>query len=118
MGTNYYLHRESKPCGECGHDKNSPNEIHIGKTSMGWVWIWQGYKEDAGLGIALAGPEDWFSYLAEQVELGAQIRDEYSQDVSLEDLKARVVSRRGGRRNTRDWTEHVGGDDVSYSDFC
>jgi hypothetical protein len=117
MGTNYYLHRKSDPCGECGHEKNEPVEIHIGKSSMGWVWLWQGYKADGELGRALAGPDDWFPFLAEEVAAGAQIRDEYSQDVALDELRERVVNRRGQRQNSRDWTEHVGGDDVSYSYF-
>src|SRR5688500_15513919 len=114
MGTNYYLHRKSNPCGECGHDKNAPVELHIGKSSMGWVWLWQGHKDVDGLRTALTGPEEWFRFLAQEIEAGAEIRDEYSQTCSLEDLTARVTSRRGGRRNMRDWTEHIGGDDLAY----
>lgn len=119
MGTNYYLHRKPDLCGECGRDKNEPNEFHIGKSSMGWVWLWQGYRNGAGPGVDLTRPDEWFSFLVDEVAKGAEICDEYSQVVTLDELRTRVVSKRGGRANgVRDWTEHVDGDDVSFNDFC
>lgn len=121
MGTNYYLHQPPKPCPTCNHDPIDPEGLHIGKSSMGWVWIWHGYRAEDNVGANLSTPEEWFAYLGLEIDKGAKIRDEYWQDCSLESLRARVIGKRGGQlRNSRiadSSAVHVDGDDFGFYEF-
>ena len=74
MGTNYYL--RTKPCQICGEVKK---EIHIGKSSCGWQFLFKGYKE-----------ENIFSYkqwLEEIDDPRKEIINEYGEIVSLDDFR-------------------------------
>ena len=67
MGTNYYL--KYNVCSECGrHD-----ELHIGKSSAGWKFIFHGY-DDCGLNIT--DIDDWKTRTA-----GGKIFNEYGEEV-------------------------------------
>jgi len=124
MSVNYYLKRPSDRCEACGHERNDPTRLHIGKSSGGWVFLWRGWDgtEGNGPGVPLDGPDAWFAYLAEQVAKGARIVAEHGLEESLVDFRDFVIGKRSEpRRNSRikeSSTAHVGGDDVSFNEFC
>lgn len=81
MGTNYYLVRSEVPCPTCGHDES--DEIHIGKSSAGWVFALHIYPDDG-----INSLEDWV-FLFE----AHPIRDEYGRDVSTEKMLENIRER-------------------------
>ena len=62
MGTNFYV-----VFNECSHCGRYDNELHIGKSSFGWCFHFQGYKH-----LGLVSWQDWKEYLKDKV-----IKDEY-----------------------------------------
>jgi hypothetical protein len=99
MGTNYYLTLKENPCPTCGHDTS--RDLHIGKSSAGWVFLWHGYKgddwDDSPAGRDLTTPAEWFEFLAERTGQGRAIRDEYGEEHSVQDLMSRVLAKREPR---------------------
>lgn len=88
MGTNYYLHKPLRNvCEHCGrHDK--PEKIHLGKSSSGWCFSLHVYP-DTNL-------FDWpeiRTWLEQQLLTGSVIKDEYSEQVSLEKFESIVTER-------------------------
>jgi hypothetical protein len=78
MGTNYY-HIKDK-CPHCGrHDE----PLHIGKSSGGWTFSFHGTEQ-------IRSYKDWLS----QLSIGT-IQDEYGDEISLEEFKKFVESKRG-----------------------
>lgn len=124
MSTNYYLKRLPDECEECGHVRNWPVRIHIGKSSGGWVFLWRGWDgtEPDGPGVPLETPDAWFAYLAEEIAKDAVIVAEYGMEYSLADFRTFVESKRTEpRRNSRikeSDVAHVDGDDVAFHEFC
>lgn len=121
MSTNYYLHRDPKPCPTCHRDQED-SEVHIGKSSGGWVFSWRGWREGewSPFGKPITTPGELIQTLTVEIANGAMIKDEYHRTVSLGELIDLVVSKRGGRRHsdldtTR--TDHVDGDDISFTEF-
>lgn len=71
MGTNYYVAKNLCEC--CNrYDR----EYHIGKSSMGWAFTFQGYKYDN-----LTTWKLWKEYLKDQI-----IKDEYGDTISYEEF--------------------------------
>lgn len=90
MGTNYYLHEESKKCPTCGHDPSGP--LHIGKSAAGWCFSLHVIPEEGLNSLA-----DWEARWSKH---GARIVDEYGEEVSPEAMR-RCVAERGVEG--RDW---------------
>lgn len=90
MGTNYYLR---KVCSTCGH---AEEELHIGKQSAGWVFLWQGY-DDNTLGIHVRSRREWIERIKQALANGWTIQDEYGCDYTLAGFLERVRSE--GRRH-------------------
>lgn len=65
MGTNYYTKKRNK-------------DFHIGKSSIGWQFLFQGYKE-----FNLNSKKDWFKYLK---RYNKKIYDEYEEEIDLNDF--------------------------------
>lgn len=82
MGTNYYV--APKPCSHCG---NSPEPIHIGKSSAGWTFTFHAVE-------GISSFEDWKEYLADKI-----IVDEYWREISLQDFIQLVESKKGEKFN-------------------
>lgn len=129
MGTNYYLELRENPCPTCGRDTS--RDLHIGKSSVGWVFTWRGYRaSDSPAGRDLTSPTEWFTYLTEETATRRVIRDEYGDKTySLADFMSFVASKRD-RYTNGDWPDrheipgrygldvaHVEGDDVLFSEF-
>lgn len=84
MGTNYY-HR-TNICPECGRY----DEQHIGKSSAGWSFGFQGTP-------TIRSYKDWLLLLGIP---GSKIFDEYGREISLEDFKANVEAKRNGKKHS------------------
>jgi hypothetical protein len=82
MGTNYYVKDEPR-CPTCGR---ASDVYHIGKSSMGWKFLFRGY-EDQGLTSA----SKWFEYLASR-----NIVDEYGTEWLLEEFISLIKSKMDG----------------------
>lgn len=131
MSTNYELRRPTRPCGECGKNKNEPDTLHIGKSSGGWVFSWHGYNADhqpenyAGTDVRfhLDTPSRWLVHLARETVNGARIVNEYNEGVSLADFMEMVFSLRAGDNASHSLlfpgdSSLIEGDDVTFHDFC
>ena len=71
MGTNYYVAKNLCECCD-RYDR----EYHIGKSSMGWAFTFQGYKYDN-----LTTWKLWKEYLKDKT-----IKDEYGDTISYEEF--------------------------------
>lgn len=95
MGTNYYTVKNICEC--CNRYDQF---LHIGKSSSGWTFTFQGYKDalsmDYSESITILSYKDWLEYLAESK---AFIKDEYGSDVTLEDFKKLVENKRSAKNN-------------------
>lgn len=84
MGTNYYA-REGI-CKECGHAKK---ETHIGKSSGGWTFSFHASEE-------MRSAKLWYMFLNQK---DVKIFDEYDEEISLEEFKKLVESKRNEKHN-------------------
>jgi hypothetical protein len=81
MGTNYYV-PAAPPCPTCGHGSG---DLHIGKSSAGWVFNFRAHTEHG-----LTSWAAWQAFLE-----GREIRDEYGDPVTLDELREIVASKVG-----------------------
>jgi len=72
MGTNYYYYPEKK----CEHCHRVSERRHIGKSSIGWMFILRIYPDDNIMNL-----DDWFKLFAAP---GSYIEDEYGEIVDVE----------------------------------
>lgn len=101
MGTNYY-HIENV-CEHCGRGDEGE---HIGKSSAGWTFSFQGTPE-------IRSYADWLARL----EAGGIIRNEYGDVVTLDEFKELVEAERGAKLNHTHYSdEHHPGVDVWLDD--
>lgn len=84
MGTNYYWRPQSKVCKECGHDPSE--EIHIGKSSMGWCFALHVTDEIKSL-------TDWRVVW----EGEGAIFDEYGQETNVHKMLMVITDRSSSR---------------------
>ncbi len=76
MGTNYYAQIDCcKTCGKPGE------ELHIGKSSGGWRFLFRIYTDHEDGTDAPRSVEDWRALLDSS---DVRIRNEYGESVSLE----------------------------------
>lgn len=97
MGTNYYVISDYCKC--C--DRYS-EDYHIGKSSWGWSFTFQGYPEDD-----LVSWKKYKAFLKDK-----QIKDEYGEDITYEEFvsmiekeKAPGFVRQDGHKNLQHNTE-------------
>lgn len=83
MGTNYYM--KFNLCDKCGRF----DEIHLGKASCGWRFMLQ-YND----GKYYKTWKEMKEWLKDQIEKGAVIRNEYGEEVSLDEFIEIVESKR------------------------
>jgi hypothetical protein len=94
VGTNYYVRLPpcESPCAHC----RGPEEVHLGKSSMGWSFTFRAWpareeSEHSEIGPVVGDFAAWRRLL----DLG-EIRDEYGAVHSREELLDRVEAKRGG----------------------
>ncbi len=80
MGTNYYLH--AKPCPHCGR---SEPELHIGKSSCGWVFALHVIPEE--------GIRDLPDWETRWLKPDSVIKDEYGREVTPLEM-TEIITRR------------------------
>ena len=102
MGTNYY-HR-TNTCPRCGRY----DEQHIGKSSGGWSFSFQGTD-------SIRSYSDWLQIL----EGNGKIFTEYGEEVTLEDFKELVNYKSGGKNHAKlypddSWLDNEGHSFSSY----
>lgn len=90
MGTNYYV--QAHTCPTCRRSER----IHIGKSSVGWRFIFRGYERDDGEQTRPYNITDWKIHLADE---NVQIFDEYDRPVSKTDFWAMVVGKKDQRHD-------------------
>jgi len=94
MGTNYYLHKESKSiCQHCGHDPEK-EILHIGKSSYGWNFSLHVIPE-----LGINSLDDW---KREWSQDGSHIEDEYGRKKSPEEMLEVITNRGNGRYCSKD----------------
>jgi hypothetical protein len=121
VSTNFYLHRDPQNCGECGKPGREA-EIHIGKRSVGSVFVWQGFNGDDVPGVpgGLFDAKTWREFLTAEVTYGeGRIESEYGNEYSVEEFFCEVEAQRDQSRPSEryDGFAPVGPDDVSYGDW-
>jgi len=94
MGTNYY-HR-TNICDCC----NRYDEKHIGKSSAGWQFSFQGY-EDAP---EILSYKDWLRVLWQSlmIDKTGKIFNEYNKEMSYDDFVEMVKKKQSGPHNQYD----------------
>lgn len=83
MGTNYYA--VTKYCQHCKRG----NPIHIGKSSVGWMFVFHGYP-DPWDEVQIRSWAEWKYCLLNEAD---HIEDEYGKLVSFADFKKVVENR-------------------------
>jgi len=83
MGTNYYA--RTNICKEC----NRYDEIHIGKSSMGWTFTFHATDR-------IKNYHDWKVFLLDKQ---AKIFDEYGEEITLEEFKKMIEAKRNSDHN-------------------
>lgn len=96
MGTNYYAHLDA--CPTCGKGE----EMHIGKSSGGWRFMFHIYPE--------RGINSWASWQAKLRLSRAPIKDEYGKTHTLEDFHRLVESKAAGQCHACDYPQHASHD--------
>ena len=82
MGTNYYLMK-----GICPSCQRAHEELHIGKSSGGWCFSLHVMPEEG-----IRDLPDWLQLFNED---GAKIRNEYGEDISVEEMIEEITKRKG-----------------------
>jgi hypothetical protein len=103
MGTNYYAVKK-KP-------SEYNNEIHIGKSSGGWRFLFQGYSDE----LTINSKEDWEKFLKNDEYV---IMDEYGSRISYKDFFKLVEDKQ--KENNKDnfaYAVNRNGYRFSYNDF-
>lgn len=101
MGTNYYA------------VKNGPSinigALHIGKSSAGWKFNFQGYQDE----LNIKSIEDWKEYLKDKY-----IVDEYDRQISYEDF-FKLVEEKQKEDNPDNfkYTANIDGYRFTFNDF-
>lgn len=85
MGTNYY--QRTDICDRCNRYK----EKHIGKSSAGWEFSFQGY-DDGRVMPRIKSFMDW----KRELQADSKIFTEYGEEISFEDFVKFVESKKGG----------------------
>lgn len=83
MGTNYHWHEKPAPCHACGHDDSKV--LHIGKSSLGWVFMLHVDPEE-GLNTLRDWRDRW-------LEPGSKILSEYGTLISIDQMLDIILDR-------------------------
>lgn len=107
MGTNYYFRHNC--CEYC----ERYDELHIGKSSLGWTFSFRGHKE-----LGINSWKDWQEFIENNE---GDIFDEYGSPASLESLRNLVEVKRDGRNHSVEYPDghylDLEGHSFSYHGF-
>ncbi len=99
MSTNYY-HR-TNICEHC----NRYEEKHIGKSSGGWEFSFQGYDAEHRRPVIMSF-ENW----KREFQADGKIFNEYGEEISFDDFVKLVEDKQGGTFNNRP--------NLNHYDYC
>lgn len=85
MGTNYELRRNI--CPTCSHSRDT---LHIGKSSWGWTFTFQGHEDPP-----IRSAEDW----RREMYKGGEIFDEYGEHITEPAFWRLVESKKKEKNN-------------------
>jgi len=110
MGTNYYT-VPKKPT-------LYPHNLHIGKASFGWKFLFQGYQDyeiDYNNHVNINSVEDWKKYIKDNDLL---IFDEYDGQLGFDDFFG-IVEEKQKEENPDNFSNcaNINGYRFSYRDF-
>lgn len=118
MGTNYYIDTPPSCGGKCDRHCHG-EEVHLGKSSMGWSFTFKGYPDPENAPEAVTWPVTDYESWLKLLDLGP-VRDEYHAPVSRDELLTKIQQKRGGRHHD----PHAGafrdadGNDFTSWEFC
>mgnify|MGYP000184887987 CR=1 FL=1 len=92
MGTNYYVYIDT---GLTGPDDCEVEELHIGKSSSGWVFSLRVYEDHNILSLY-----DWMPLLLTHMNV---IRDEYGRNITAQEMLRNITVRE--RSEPVNWSE-------------
>lgn len=108
MGTNYYYRYTEDECGE-----QVGKELHIGKSSSGWTFSFRGHHN-----LGIRSWEDWQLFIESK---GGSIINEYGGEISLDDLRELVDSKKDGRNHSVEYPKSCyldsEGHSITYYEF-
>lgn len=78
MGTNYYA--RVNHCDKCGR----VNIVHIGKSSFGWKFLWQGYPCMDEEKLPIKCKKDWYNFLTDSIQISNGAGGIYSREEFIE----------------------------------
>jgi hypothetical protein len=97
MGTNYYVHTGPSCGGKCEQHCRG-EEIHLGKSSVGWAFTFRAYPPgEHAAGMPPFAVVDYASW--ERLLWLGEIRSEYGAPILREELIALVNGKRGQRND-------------------
>lgn len=92
--------------------------LHIGKSSCGWKFLFQGYENAEGIfdeEIYISSVEDWKEYLKNPKII---ILDEYDQEISYEDFFNLVEAKqKDENKENFKYNANINGYRFSFRDF-
>ena len=104
MGTNYYVAENVCEC--C---KRYDEQYHIGKSSYGWAFTFQGYKWKN-----LTSWKAWKEFLKDKI-----IMDEYSERILYEDFVAMVETVKApGYKNKNGHKNLIHNQEIDFNPEC
>lgn len=106
MGTNYYARVNC--CSHC----NRYDQIHIGKSSMGWAFSFRGYTKQGYFSelperfehLTIRSFQDWKTFLENP---DVNIYDEYGDQISKEDFFSLVKAKQGGKVSANEYSPYI-----------
>lgn len=95
MGTNYYLRTDV-----CQHCQREEHRIHVGKASMGWPFLFRGYRQypPDGVPYPITSAAQWWDFLERSTAGGGALVDEYGERQSVPHFRQYVESKRDETR--------------------
>ena len=103
MGTNFYYREEFNVCQTCKRP-HEVKEIHIGKRSYGWNFLFSSYKKSY---------EEWVKFIKKHPD---NLYDEYKRKVTADEMIDNFNAK-GKRHSINDYFFEVGEYDFSSGDF-
>lgn len=111
MGTNYYVHTST--CKDACEHCSAAEQLHLGKSSIGWRFSFQAEPEWPR--------EQAYSLWLERAKSG-EIRDEYGEAITLDELLALIESKQDGQNHVTyvspTWGRSNADFDCDGYDFC
>ena len=115
MNGNYYLVHKCGPC------RSMDKPIHLGKSSIGWVFLIRGYLDGQlkGVPMSVHSMSDMHALCAMMTKTGLMIVNDADQEVSLDEFIEYVKLTKTDDAKVCEHSDvDAEGYPVSYEEFC